>query len=67
MKVGELIRLLVQNGWTLIRTKGSHRQFKNPRKPGTVTIAGKPSLDIPPGTLNSVLKQAGLKKREAGE
>ena len=67
MKVGELIRLLVQDGWTLIRTKGSHRQFKNPRKPGTVTIAGKPSLDIPPGTLNSVLKQAGLKKREAGE
>ena len=67
MKVGELIRLLEHDGWTLIRTKGSHRQFKNPNKPGTVTVAGKPSLDIPPGTLGSILKQAGLKKREAGE
>jgi predicted RNA binding protein YcfA (HicA-like mRNA interferase family) len=67
MKVGELIRFLEQDGWTLIRTKRSHRQFKNPSKPGTVTVAGKPSLDVPPGTLSSILKQAGLKKREAGE
>ena len=67
MKVGELIRFLEQDGWTLIRTKGSHRQFKNPSKPGTVTVAGKPSLDVPPGTLSSILKQAGLKRREAGE
>jgi predicted RNA binding protein YcfA (HicA-like mRNA interferase family) len=67
MKVGELIRLLEEDGWRLVRTKGSHRQFRNPRKPGTVTIAGKPSLDVPPGTLSSILKQAGLKKREAGE
>ena len=67
MKVGELIHLLEHDGWTLIRTKGSHRQFKNPNKPGTVNVAGKPSLDIPPGTLGSILKQAGLKKREAGE
>ena len=67
MKVGELIHLLEHDGWMLIRTKGSHRQFKNPNKPGTVTVAGKPSLDIPPGTLGSILKQAGLKKREARE
>ena len=67
MKVGELIRLLEDDGWRLVRTKGSHRQFKNPSKPGTVTVAGKPSLDVPPGTLRSILKQAGLKKREAGE
>jgi predicted RNA binding protein YcfA (HicA-like mRNA interferase family) len=66
MKVGELIRFLEQDGWTLVRTKGSHRQFKNPSKPGVVTVAGKPSLDIPPGTLSTILKQAGLKKREAG-
>jgi len=46
----------------LARTKGSHRQFKNPSRPGRVTVAGKPSLDIPPGTLNAILKQAGLKK-----
>lgn len=45
MKVGELIRLLKDDGWTLIRTKGSHRQFKNPDKPGTVTVAGKPSSE----------------------
>ena len=67
MKVGELIRLLEDDGWRLVRTKGSHRQFKNPSKTGTVTVAGKPSLDVPPGTLRSILKQAGLKKREAGE
>jgi predicted RNA binding protein YcfA (HicA-like mRNA interferase family) len=53
--------------WRLARTKGSHRQFKNPSKPGTVTVAGRPSLDIPPGTWSSILKQAGLKKRGARE
>ena len=65
--MAELIRLLEQDGWRLVRTKGSHRQFKNPSKPGTVTVAGKPSLDVPPGTLNSILKQAGLKKGGADE
>jgi predicted RNA binding protein YcfA (HicA-like mRNA interferase family) len=64
MKIGELIRLLEENGWRLERTRGSHRQFKNPKKPGTVTVAGKMSLDVPPGTLNSIFKQAGLKKKE---
>ncbi|MGH9352155.1 MAG: type II toxin-antitoxin system HicA family toxin, partial [Terriglobia bacterium] len=44
--------------------KGSHQQFKHAIKPGTVTVAGKPNLDVPPGTLNSILKQAGLKGRE---
>ena len=62
MKIAELIRLLEDDGWRLARTRGSHRQYKNPKKPGTVTVAGKPSLDIPPGTLNSILKQAGLEK-----
>ena len=51
-----------QDGWYLARTKGSHRQFKHSSKPGLVTIAGKPSLDMPRGTLNSILKQAQLKK-----
>ena len=63
MKVGEVIRLLEEDGWRLVRTKGSHRQFKNPSKSGTVTVAGKPSLDVPTGTLNAILKQAGLKPR----
>ena len=61
MKVRDAIRMLHEDGWLLIRTKGSHRQYHHPRKPGTVTIAGHPSVDIPPGTMNSILKQAGLK------
>ena len=55
--------MLEQDGWRVVRTTGSHRQFKNAGKPGTVTVAGKPSMDIPPGTLSAVLKQAGLKKK----
>ena len=61
MKVHEVIARIEADGWQLARTRGSHRQFKHPSKPGTVTLAGKPSLDLPPGTLNSILKQAGLK------
>ena len=64
VKVGELLRLLAEDGWQLARTRGSHRQYKHPSKPGNVTVAGKPSLDVPPGTLNAILKQAGLKKEK---
>jgi predicted RNA binding protein YcfA (HicA-like mRNA interferase family) len=64
VKVGELIRLLEGDGWRLARTRGSHRQYKHASKPGTVTVAGKPSLDIPPGTLNAILKQTGLKREK---
>jgi len=64
VKVKQVIKLLEHNGWYLVRTKGSHRQFKNSQKPGTVTVAGKESLDLPRGTLNSILKQAGLKQQE---
>jgi predicted RNA binding protein YcfA (HicA-like mRNA interferase family) len=62
VKVRDLIFLIESDGWMVVRTKGSHRQFRHPNKPGTVTVAGKPGIDIPAGTLNSVLKQAGLKK-----
>lgn len=62
MKVAEIIRLLEQDGWYGARTKGSHRQFKHPSKPGLVTVAGKSSLEMPRGTLNSILKQAQLKQ-----
>jgi len=62
LKVKELIALLAADGWLLVRTRGSHRQFQHPIKPGTVTVSGKASLDVPPGTLNSALRQAGLKK-----
>jgi predicted RNA binding protein YcfA (HicA-like mRNA interferase family) len=64
MKVRELISLIEADGWFQVRMKGSHRQFHHPTKTGTVTLSGKPSVDIPPGTLNSALKQAGLKKQE---
>ncbi len=64
MKVRELIALIEANGWFQVRMKGSHRQFHHPIHRGTVTIAGKPGGDVPPGTLNSVLEQAGLKGRE---
>ncbi|MCY4188540.1 MAG: type II toxin-antitoxin system HicA family toxin [Bryobacterales bacterium] len=60
-KVRDAIRLLEQDGWSLVRTKGSHRQYRHPYKPGTVTIAGKPSDDLTRGTWASILKQAGLK------
>jgi predicted RNA binding protein YcfA (HicA-like mRNA interferase family) len=62
MKIRDVVRLLQDDGWFLVRTKGSHRQFHHPTKPGTVTVAGHPSVDIPPGTLNSIFKQAGLKR-----
>ncbi len=62
MKISELLRLLDKDGWFLVRQRGSHRQLHHPKKGGTVTVAGKPSVDVPPGTLNSVLQQAGLKE-----
>ncbi len=62
MKVADVLRLLHDDGWQLVATRGSHRQFKHPTKRGRVTVPGKPSDDLAPGTLNSVLKQAGLKQ-----
>jgi predicted RNA binding protein YcfA (HicA-like mRNA interferase family) len=61
MKVRDAIRLLEGEGWFLVATRGSHRQYKHPVRPGRVTVAGKPSDDLAPGTLNSILKQSGLK------
>ena len=64
MKISEVIRVLEDDGWYLHSTKGSHRQFKHPTKPGRVTVAGRPSDDLAPGTLNSILKQAQLKGKK---
>jgi len=60
VKVNEIIRLIERDGWRQVAQRGSHRQFKHPDRPGRVTVAGKPSDDLAPGTLNSILKQSGL-------
>jgi predicted RNA binding protein YcfA (HicA-like mRNA interferase family) len=60
MKVRDVIARIEADGWFLVRTKGSHRQFHHASKPGTVTVAGQLGTDMPPGTLGSVWKQAGL-------
>jgi len=61
VKVRDVLKHLRKDGWVQVRMKGSHRQFHHPKKPGTVTVAGKPGLEVPPGTLSNILKQASLK------
>lgn len=61
MTVREIQRIIVDDGWVMVAQKGSHRQYKHPTKSGRVTIAGHPKDDVAPGTLNSILRQAGLK------
>jgi predicted RNA binding protein YcfA (HicA-like mRNA interferase family) len=59
MKVSEVLRRVADDGWVLVKTKGSHRQYKHPTKPGRVTVAGKPSDALPPGALASIFRQSG--------
>ena len=61
VKIKFVIRMLEDDGWILVTTRGSHRQFVHPVKKGRVTVAGKDSDDLAPGTFNSILKQAKLK------
>ncbi len=61
MKVRDALRLLADDGWFLVRTRGSHQQYKRPTQPGLVTVAGHPGDELALGTLNSNLKPAGLK------
>jgi predicted RNA binding protein YcfA (HicA-like mRNA interferase family) len=61
MKVREMLQLLTKDGWYLVATRGSHRQYKHPSKPGRVTIAGKLSDDLALGTQHSIVKQAQFK------
>jgi predicted RNA binding protein YcfA (HicA-like mRNA interferase family) len=61
VKVREVIRHLQREGWALVNTEGSHRQFKHSSKPGRVTVSGSLGDDMPKGTLASVKRQAGLK------
>jgi predicted RNA binding protein YcfA (HicA-like mRNA interferase family) len=60
MKYREIEKLLRDNGWYRVQTTGSHQQYKHSVRPGRVTVAGKGGKDVPPGTLKSILKQAGL-------
>ena len=60
--VRDAIRQVERDGWQLDRTRESHRQYRHPAKPGTVTIAGKPGDDLPRGTWASIIRQAGLKE-----
>ncbi|MGK2965439.1 MAG: type II toxin-antitoxin system HicA family toxin [Tepidiformaceae bacterium] len=62
MKVREVLTMLNDDGWYLVSTRGSHRQFKHPTKPGRVTVPGKPGDDVARGTLASILRQAQLRK-----
>lgn len=64
-KVRDAIRLVQADGWRLVQVSGSHRQFKHPTKPGRVTIAGKPSRQLPAWLWRSILRQAGLKEQDA--
>ncbi len=61
MKVRAVIKLIEADGWRQVRQTGSHRQFHHPIKPGTVTVAGKPSADLRPGTVANIFWQARLK------
>lgn len=60
MKIREVIKQLELAGWVLVTTRGSHSQFKHPHRPGRVTVAGKPSDELAPGTLKSISKQSGV-------
>ncbi|HVA28131.1 MAG TPA: type II toxin-antitoxin system HicA family toxin [Candidatus Baltobacteraceae bacterium] len=62
MKYREIVKIIERGGWVLKRTRGSHRHYAHPSKPGIVTIAGHlMGNDVPPAIVNSILKQAGLK------
>jgi predicted RNA binding protein YcfA (HicA-like mRNA interferase family) len=61
-KVGEIFRMLADDGWVQVTMRGSHRQLEHPTKPGRVTVHGKPSDTIAPGMLDSIMKQSGLGK-----
>ena len=62
MKIREVIALLEKNGWALDRSKGSHRQFKHPGNPQVITVPGNEGKELATGTLNDILKKAGLRK-----
>lgn len=67
MKVRDVIKRIEADGWYFLRQRGSHRQYRHATKPGKVTIAGKPSDEMAPGTLGSIFRQAGIEQDEEKE
>jgi predicted RNA binding protein YcfA (HicA-like mRNA interferase family) len=61
MKVREVVRLLEKQGWVDMRSKGSHRNFKHPNRAFVITVPGNDGKELAAGTLNAILKKAGLK------
>ena len=61
VKVREVIRILSSDGWFLARQRGSHRHFRHPARPSLVAVPGNDGKELAPGTLNAILKKAGLK------
>ena len=57
-----MIKMIETDGWYLVATKGSHRQYKHREKAGRITIAGHLTDDLAPGTQNSIFKQAQFKE-----
>lgn len=64
LTVHQMIKLIEDDGWTLVRVRGSHRHYIHETKPGVVTVPGKLSRDLPIGTESSILKQAGINRRQ---
>ena len=62
MKIAEVLRLLHEDGWYLVATRGSHRQFKHPQNSQVITVPGKEGEELATGTLNGILKKAGVTK-----
>jgi predicted RNA binding protein YcfA (HicA-like mRNA interferase family) len=63
MKVRDVIRRIESDGWGFERQNGSHRIYRHPQKPGTVTVAGHLRDEVPRGTLYNILRQAGLREK----
>jgi len=60
VKIRDVLKRLKDDGWRLVRQRGSHRVLKHPMKKGIVVVAGQAGKELAPGTLKSVSKQAEL-------
>jgi predicted RNA binding protein YcfA (HicA-like mRNA interferase family) len=62
MRSGEIIKKLEKDGWVEVRQSGSHKQFRHPTKPGTVTVPH-PKKEMAIGTIKSIERQSGVPLR----